>query len=76
MKHRQKTQKGKKSSRRSFRRWKTTKASKRHKKRQIQAKWQRIAKKSSEEEEKIKLKANAQNAKKLKINTPPEINSP
>jgi hypothetical protein len=54
----------------------TTKASKRHKKRQIQAKWQRIAKKSSEEEEKIKLKANAQNAKKLKINTPPEINSP
>jgi hypothetical protein len=61
MKHRQKTQKGKKSSRRSFRRWKTAKTSKRHKKRQSQAKWQRIVKKSSEEQEKFKTKVKARN---------------
>jgi hypothetical protein len=64
MKHSKKTPKAKKSSRRSSRRRTTAKASKRHKKRQSQGKWQRGAKKSSEEQE------------KLKINTPPKINSP
>jgi hypothetical protein len=64
MKHSYKTQKAKKRSRRSSRRRKTTKASKRHEKRQSQAKWQGRAKKTSEEQE------------KLKIDTPPKINSP
>jgi hypothetical protein len=61
----------------SSRRWKITKASKLHKKRQSQAKWQRRAKKSSEEQEKLKLKVNAQNQHKSSKSTlPPEINSP
>jgi hypothetical protein len=33
------------------------------------------SKKSLEEQEKLKLKSNTQNAQKLKINTPPKINS-
>jgi hypothetical protein len=37
----------------SFRRRKTTKANKGHEKRQSQAKWQKRAKKSSEEQEKL-----------------------
>jgi hypothetical protein len=60
MKHSKKTQKAKKSSRWSSRRRKTAKASKRHEKRQNQAKWQRRARKSSEEQEKLKIKAKAQ----------------
>jgi hypothetical protein len=45
----------------SSRRGKTAKANNRQGKRQNQTKWQRRAKKSSEEQEKLKLKANAQN---------------
>jgi hypothetical protein len=55
---------------------KTAKANKRQEKRQGQVKWQRRAKKSSEEQEKLKP------GQKLKISTkaqnqhpPPEINS-
>jgi hypothetical protein len=53
MKNSKKTQKAKKSSKMSSRRRKTVKASKRHEKRQSQEKWQRRARKSSEEQEKL-----------------------
>jgi ATPase subunit of ABC transporter with duplicated ATPase domains len=59
MKHSYKTQKAKKSSRRSSRRRKTAKVNNKQEKRQSQAKWQTRARKSSKEQE------------KLKINTPP-----
>jgi hypothetical protein len=57
-------QKAKKSLRKSSRRRKNVKANKKHEKRQSKTNWQRRGKKSSEDQE------------KLKINTPPEINSP
>jgi hypothetical protein len=50
-----------KSSRRSSRRRKITKANKWHIKQQSQAKWQRRAKKSSEEQEKLKISTKTQN---------------
>jgi hypothetical protein len=53
MKHRYKIQKVKKSSRRSSKRRTTVKANKRQERRQSQAKWQRGAKKSSEEQGKL-----------------------
>jgi hypothetical protein len=61
MKHIKKTQTTKKSSRRSSRRRKTAKPNKRQEKRQSQAKWQRGAKKSSKEQEKLKINTEAQN---------------
>jgi hypothetical protein len=61
----------------SSRRRKPAKANKRHEKWQSQAKCQRRAKKSSEEQEKLELKANSQNQHKSSKSTlPPEINSP
>jgi hypothetical protein len=57
-----------KSSGRSFRR-KTAKANKRHEKRQSQAKWQRRAKKSLEEQEKLKINTEAQKSKKSSKST-------
>jgi hypothetical protein len=48
----------------SSRRRKIAKTNKRQEKRQSEAKWQRRAKKGSEEQEKLKLKANAQNQHK------------
>jgi hypothetical protein len=57
-----------KSSRRSFRR-KTAKANKRHEQRQSQAKWQRRAKKSLEEQEKFKINTEAQKSKKSSKST-------
>jgi hypothetical protein len=75
--------KAKKGSRRSSRIGKTAKANNRQEKRQSQVKWQRRARKSSEEQEKPKINTEDQKSKKsskttqkLKINTPPEINSP
>jgi hypothetical protein len=44
----------------SSRKWKTVKAYNRHEDRQSQAKWQRRAKKSSEEQEKLKLNTKTQ----------------
>jgi hypothetical protein len=54
----------------SSRRRKITKASKRCEKQQSQAKWQRRAKKSSEEQEKFKISTKAQNQHSPKINSP------
>jgi hypothetical protein len=45
----------------SSRRRRTAKINKRYEKRQSQVKWQRRAKKSSEEQERLKTKAKAQN---------------
>jgi hypothetical protein len=61
----------------SFRRWKTTKDNKKHEKRQSQVKWQERARKSSEEQERLKLNTKAHNQhKSLKSTLPLKLIPP